>query len=111
MKEKMGNIIKTPMTQTEALSILNIEPKEPVEGTEIEGPSFEHEHVMERFETLFEKNLPEKGGSFYIQSKIYFAKEFLMQDFPVEFNQSKFNPGSEQTESPEAESSKTDEKK
>ncbi len=49
---------------------------------------------MERFDILFEKNLPEKGGSFYIQSKLYFAKEFLMQDFPIEYNQSKFNPGS-----------------
>jgi len=41
---------------------------------------------MERFEVMFEKNLPEKGGSFYLQSKIYFAKEFLMQDFPLELN-------------------------
>ncbi len=53
---------------------------------------------MERFDLLFEKNLPEKGGSFYIQSKLYFAKEFLMQDFPTEFNQSKFNPGSSGSE-------------
>ena len=48
--------------------------------------------VMERFETLFEKNNTEKGGSFYIQSKIYFAKEHLMIDFPPELNSSKFNP-------------------
>ena len=53
-----------------------------------------YKKVMERFDILFEKNLPEKGGSFYIQSKLYFAKEFLMQDYPVEYNQSKFNPGS-----------------
>ena len=53
---------------------------------------------MERFNNLFEKNLPEKGGSFYLQSKIYFAKEFLMQDFPVELNESKFNPGSPQAD-------------
>lgn len=48
---------------------------------------------------LFEKNVPERGGNLYIQSKIYFAKEFLMQDFPVELNQSKFNPGSSKEES------------
>jgi hypothetical protein len=38
---------------------------------------------MERFDTLFEKNMPEKAGSFYIQSKVFFAKEFLMQDYPI----------------------------
>ena len=42
---------------------------------------------------MFEKNNPEKGGSFYIQSKVYFAKEFLMQDFPPELNKSQYNPG------------------
>lgn len=36
--------------------------------------------------------MPEKGGSFYIQSKVYFAKEFIMQDFPPELNMSKYNP-------------------
>ena len=41
---------------------------------------------------MFEKNLPEKGGSFYLQSKIYFAKEHLMEPFPKELNKSKFNP-------------------
>ena len=50
---------------------------------------------MERFETLFEKNLPERGGSFYMQSKIYNAKQHLMMDFPDELNMSKFNPGQE----------------
>jgi len=43
---------------------------------------------MERFDTLIEKNTPEKGGSFYIQSKVFFAKEHLMQDFPPEMNDS-----------------------
>ena len=75
-----------PMTKDEALQILNIE--EPNE----EEP-LNHEHVMERFETLFEKNRPENHGSFYLQSKIYFAKQHLMMDFPEEFNKSKFNPG------------------
>ena len=45
------------------------------------------QHVQ-RFEKIFEKNNPEKGGSFYLQSKVYFAKEHLMQDFPPEFNKS-----------------------
>jgi len=59
---------------------------------------------MERFEILFEKNLPERGGNLYIQSKIYFAKEFLMQDYPIELNKSKFNPGNYKAEKPEGES-------
>lgn len=75
----MGSMIKTPMTREEAIQILNIE-------MTVDKPVPEPEKVMERFETLFEKNLPEKGGSFYIQSKVYFAKEFLMQDFPLELN-------------------------
>ena len=36
--------------------------------------------------------MPDKGGSFYLQSKIYFAKEHIMQDFPSDLNVSKFNP-------------------
>ena len=47
---------------------------------------------------MFEKNNPDKGGSFYIQSKIYFAKEHLMQDFPPELNKSQFNPNPETAE-------------
>ena len=54
---------------------------------------------MERFDTLFEKNMPEKAGSFYIQSKVFFAKEFLMQDYPIQFNHSKFNPGAKPEDS------------
>jgi len=71
----MGSMIKTPMTREEALQILNIEAKEPEAGAK---PNAEAEKVMERFETLYEKNQPEHNGSFYIQSKVYFAKEFLM---------------------------------
>ena len=41
---------------------------------------------MERFDVLFDKNDAGKGGSFYIRSKIFFAKEHLMQDWPPELN-------------------------
>lgn len=51
-------MIKTPMTRDEALKILNIDDDEEEEP--------EPKHIMDRFETIFEKNLPEKGGSFYI---------------------------------------------
>lgn len=33
------------------------------------------ENVMQRFKTLFDKNDPTKGGSFYLQSKILRARE------------------------------------
>ena len=56
---------------------------------------------MERFEHLFSKNETENGGSFYLQSKVYFAKEFLMQDHPPELNVSKYNPSEEQVDDDE----------
>lgn len=59
LKEKMGSMIKTPMTRDEAVQILDLK----VEGDQAKA---EPEQIMQRFETLFEKNLPEKGGSFYI---------------------------------------------
>jgi hypothetical protein len=30
----------------------------------------------------------ERNGSFYIRSKIFYAKEFLMQEYPEELNTS-----------------------
>ena len=80
MKSQMGAIVNRPMTKEEACKILEIE-------AEIDD-EMDHKVIMERFDTLFEKNLPEKGGSFYIQSKIYFAKQHLMMDFPSEFDES-----------------------
>ena len=47
------------MTRDEALLILNIEKPE---GEEPIDPKV----IMERFDTLIEKNQVEKGGSFYI---------------------------------------------
>ena len=58
MKSQMGAIVNRPMTRDEALKILSIE-------AEIDE-SVDHKLIMERFDTLFEKNLPERGGSFYI---------------------------------------------
>jgi hypothetical protein len=47
-----------------------------------------------------ESNDPNKGGSFYIQNKVYYAKEFLMQDFPQEENVSIYNPDYQEKEEP-----------
>ena len=78
MKESMGALIKTPMTRTEACQILNIEEIDSANGEEAQNEPIDHKLIMERFDILFEKNSAEKGGSFYIRSKIFFAKEHLM---------------------------------
>ncbi|EKV05575.1 Cochaperone Pam16 [Penicillium digitatum] len=61
------------VTIDEACKILNVKP--PASG--------EHdlEHVMTRFKKLFDTNNPEKGGSFYLQSKILRARERLEMEF------------------------------
>ncbi|KAJ5677328.1 Mitochondrial import inner membrane translocase subunit tim16 [Penicillium sp. IBT 18751x] len=55
------------LTLDEACKILNVKP--PVAGEQ------NIEHVMERFKKLFDLNDPQKGGSFYLQSKILRARE------------------------------------
>lgn len=92
MSDKFGfkNFLVTPMTKEEAMKILNVK----------EG-DMTPELVMEMFEKYFESNDPEKGGSFYLQNKIYYAKEFLMQDFPAELNKSKYNPDDDGNEGEE----------
>lgn len=37
---------------------------------------------MQRYYTLFKKNDPKVGGTTYLQSKVYAAKELLMARFP-----------------------------
>ena len=86
----MGAMVKTPMTRTEACQILNIEDVAAAAGDQATEP-VDYKQVIERFETLFEKNSETNGGSFYVRSKIYFAKEHLMMDWPAELNVSKFD--------------------
>ena len=50
------------LTLDEACKILNVQPPA--------GGKANMESVMERFKTLFDKNDPNNGGSFYLQSKI-----------------------------------------
>ena len=70
-----------PMIKEEAMKILNFSPKDELNSKEI----------MERFEKYFLMNEPEKGGSYYLQNKVFYAKEFLMKDFPKEENKSIYN--------------------
>mmetsp|Transcript_29518 Transcript_29518/g.40560 ORF Transcript_29518/g.40560 Transcript_29518/m.40560 type:complete len:120 (-) Transcript_29518:7-366(-) len=60
---------KSKLQINEALNILNIE-KNKLSKTVLE----------ERYAKLFELNDPKKGGSFYLQSKVFRAKEALDQE-------------------------------
>lgn len=55
------------MTLDEAVKILNVKPPQ--------GGKADMEEVMDRFKRLFDANDPQKGGSFYLQSKILRARE------------------------------------
>ncbi|PSR97463.1 Pam16-domain-containing protein [Coniella lustricola] len=55
------------MTLEEAVKILNVKPPQ--------GGKADMEEVLDRFKKLFDVNDPQKGGSFYLQSKILRARE------------------------------------
>jgi import inner membrane translocase subunit TIM16 len=57
----------------EAALILNV-PNQP-------QPS--KESIVEKYEQLFKMNDPEKGGSFYLQSKIFRAKERFEMEYDL----------------------------
>ncbi|KYK60247.1 mitochondrial import inner membrane translocase subunit TIM16 [Drechmeria coniospora] len=59
--------LSSGMTLDEACRILNVKP--PANG------QANIEEVLERYKRLFDANDPQKGGSFYLQSKIVRAKE------------------------------------
>ncbi|KAK7422907.1 mitochondrial import inner membrane translocase subunit TIM16 [Neonectria magnoliae] len=70
---KMGNTsggasLSSGMTLDEACKILNVKPP-------AGGNVANIEEVLERYKRLFDVNDPQKGGSFYLQSKIVRAKE------------------------------------
>lgn len=41
----------------------------------------EHNEAQEKFDHLFKMNAKENGGSFYLQSKVFRAKERVDQEF------------------------------
>ncbi len=62
-----GASLSSGMTLDEACKILNVKPPA--------GGQANVEELLERYKRLFDANNPEKGGSFYLQSKIVRAKE------------------------------------
>lgn len=61
--------LSSGMTLDEACKILNVKPPA--------GGQANVQEVLERYKRLFDANDPQKGGSFYLQSKIVRAKERL----------------------------------
>ncbi|KXJ97309.1 Pam16-domain-containing protein [Microdochium bolleyi] len=59
--------LSSGMTLGEACQVLNVKPPQ--------GGQTNMEEVMARFKQLFDANNPEKGGSFYLQSKVLRARE------------------------------------
>lgn len=64
--------LSSGMTLDEACRILNVKPPA--------GGQANVEEVLERYRRLFDANDPQKGGSFYLQSKIVRAKERLERE-------------------------------
>src|SRR5690606_24509682 len=63
-----SSAISSSLTVDEACKILHV------------GKQTTKEEVMERYKRLFDANDPKKGGSFYLQSKIYRARERLEKE-------------------------------
>lgn len=77
---------KTRMSRDEALMVLNITEKEATPKA-----------IQRQYEQYFEANRVEKGGSFYLQSKVYRAKE-LLDDYVKEKNADQTENGEGQHE-------------
>ena len=71
--EKINIIKKKTVDTREALDILNLE----------EGDELDLSKVNEQYKKYFETLDPDKGGSFYLQSKVYRAKEALVEQHPT----------------------------
>ena len=69
-----SNLVKRKMASDEAMKILNIETREELTV----------ETVKQLYKRHYEANDPKKGGSFYLQSKIYRAREALEMELDPE---------------------------
>nr|CAX70085.1 Mitochondrial import inner membrane translocase subunit TIM16 [Schistosoma japonicum] len=55
--------------------------------------------LNKQFEHLFSSNSKDKGGSFYLQSKVFRAKERIDEELQFEKSERRRNPGSENKQS------------
>lgn len=93
------------MTREEAIKILEVDQLTMEEKSANE--------IMLKFDKMMTNNQADKGGSYYIACKVYYAKEFLMQDYSTELNTSQWNPNSAgvNEEEKEADEQKEEEEK
>lgn len=77
------NAIRGKMQVGEAKSILNLEDENNIDEKVVE----------EKFKKMYDINSPDLGGSFYLQSKIFRAKEALFKDLNVEVDNPLENDG------------------
>eukprot|EP00602_Paraphysomonas_sp_CaronLab_P002674 CAMPEP_0185021886 /NCGR_PEP_ID=MMETSP1103-20130426/4592_1 /TAXON_ID=36769 /ORGANISM="Paraphysomonas bandaiensis, Strain Caron Lab Isolate" /LENGTH=124 /DNA_ID=CAMNT_0027553667 /DNA_START=50 /DNA_END=424 /DNA_ORIENTATION=- len=74
-------VVRRKMNPDEAMKILNIEKAAEGEISKVK--------VNEQYEKYYKANDPSKGGSFYLQSKIYRAKEALIKEAMDEASKTK----------------------
>ncbi len=77
---------KTGMTLDEATQILNLE-----------KGAIKQEELQAKYDTMFKANDPAAGSSFYLQSKIFRAKERLDMEFGSGSGSSTASPQGEST--------------
>lgn len=80
---KVDDFLKTILSQTKltappldlptAFNILNLQPKDQQQNSKA---------ALYRYYTLFKKNDPNNGGTVYMQSKVFAAKELIMNQYP-----------------------------
>jgi mitochondrial import inner membrane translocase subunit TIM16 len=68
------NAMRGKMQSGEAKEILNLQDLKEIDEIIVE----------EKFKKMYELNSPDSGGSFYLQSKIFRAKEALFRDMKLE---------------------------
>ena len=68
-----SNLGAPALSESTALQILNIE---------MDIEEVEPKIILERYYILFKKNDPKNGGTTYLQSKVFAAKDCLMARFP-----------------------------
>jgi len=73
-KRSTTSFLKNEMSVREAQDILNFSNQKPRTLAELQ----------ERYEKYFNANDPKKGGSFYVQSKVFRAKEALEKSMKEE---------------------------
>mmetsp|Transcript_35859 Transcript_35859/g.33963 ORF Transcript_35859/g.33963 Transcript_35859/m.33963 type:complete len:127 (-) Transcript_35859:33-413(-) len=80
----LAKVVRGKMQEDEALKILNIDGRK----------NLTPDMLLQKYSKLFDANDPKKGGSFYLQSKIYRAKEALDLELKEEIMKNAKKPNS-----------------